>query len=59
MISIMSNSGHTGYGIKEFVCDTLDDINDLPIDTKQGSVAFIISTGTVYMINSQGEWVEV
>lgn len=59
MISVMSNSGHTGYGIKEFVCDTLDDINDLPIDAKQGSVAFIISTGTVYMLNSKGEWVEV
>ena len=59
MVNILSNSGHTGYGIKEFVCDTVDDIQDLPIDVKPGSAAFVISTGTVYMINSQGEWVEV
>jgi hypothetical protein len=55
----MSNSGHTGYGIKEFVCDTLDDIENLPIDVKPGSAALIISTGAIYMINSKGEWVEV
>ena len=59
MINILSNSGHTGYGIKEFVCDTPDDIQDLPVDVKPGSSAFVISTGAVYMINSQGEWVEV
>lgn len=59
MIDVLSNSGHVGYGIKEFVCDTPDDIQDLPIDAKVGSSAFIISTGTVYMLNSKGEWVEV
>lgn len=59
MVSIMSNSGHTGYGIKEFVCDTLDDIENLPIDVKPGSAALVISTGAIYMINSKGEWVEV
>lgn len=52
MVNILSNSGHTGYGIKEFICDTVNDIQDLPVDVKPGSTAFVISTGTVYMINS-------
>ena len=58
-VSIMSNSGHVGYGIKEFVCDYPEDIENLPVDVKPGSAAFVVSTGTVYMINSKGEWVEV
>lgn len=58
-INILSNSGHVGYGIKEFAVDTPEDIDKLPVDAKPGSAAFVISTGSVYMLNSKGEWVEV
>ena len=55
----MSQSGHTAYGLKEFALDTPEDLNNLPIDITPGSIAFIISTGSVYMLNNQSEWVEV
>lgn len=59
MVYITSNSGHTAYGIKEFTCDDIEDVQDLPVDVKPGSAAIVISTGAIYMINSKGEWVEV
>lgn len=59
MIGILNASGHTTYGLKEFVIDTVDDIENLPIDVPQGSVAFCIATSSVYMINGSREWVEI
>ena len=59
MFSTMSQSGHTAYGLKEFALDTPEDLNNLPIDITPGSIAFIISTGSVHMLNNQSEWVEV
>lgn len=56
MFSIYKQAGHTGYGLKEFICDTEADIQDLSLDEKMGSTAYVISTGATYMINSQGEW---
>lgn len=59
MINLLSQSGHQGYGIKEYILDTPDDLDNLPVTDKAGSTAFIISTSQVYMINSKGEWKEV
>jgi hypothetical protein len=60
MVSTMSNGNKKAYGVAEYVCDTEDDIKDLPSSgCAPGSAAFVISTGTVYMMNSKGEWVEV
>lgn len=56
MISIISNSGHVAHGIKEFVLDTQDDLENLPVDIQAGSKAYIIETGISYILNSQGEW---
>ena len=60
MINDMSTSGHVKYGLKEYVLDTPDDIENLPVSgIPVGSFAFIISTSQVYMLNSKGEWLEV
>ena len=56
MVSIISNSGHVAHGIKEFVLDTQDDLENLPVDIQAGSKAYIIETGISYILNSQGEW---
>ena len=56
MISIISNSGHVAHGIKEFVLDTQNDLENLPVDVQAGSKAYIIETGMSYILNSQGEW---
>ena len=52
----LSQSGHTGYGIKEFVVDTDEDIKTLPIDVPMGSAALVIDSGNVYMMDSQDNW---
>ena len=56
MISIISNSGHVAHGIKEFVLDTQNDLENLPVDIQAGSTAKVIETGISYILNSQGEW---
>ena len=59
MFTIIGNSGHTAYGIKEFVCDTIADIDELPIDIPAGSTAFVIEGSKVFMLNNKKEWVEI
>lgn len=59
MVNLLSQSGHQGYGIKEYVLDTPADLDNLSVTDKMGSTAFIISTSQVYMINSEGEWTEL
>lgn len=59
MISIVSNSGHTAYGLKQFILDKKTDVDKLPVDIQTGSTAFCIEDSSVYMINSSGEWVEI
>ena len=59
MINLLSQSGHTSYGIKEYILDNQNDLDNLPITDKAGSTAFVISTSQVYMLNSKGEWKEI
>lgn len=58
MHKLIAHDGNTAYGQKEFVCDTPDDIKNLP-RCDMGSTCIVISTGEVYMINSQREWVKI
>lgn len=59
MIIATATSGHTLYNLKEYILDSADDLQDLPVDCPMGSSAFIIATSQTYMINSSGEWVEI
>lgn len=60
--------------LREFVLDTIDDLENLPTQTLKGkqdgnsvdndfcatgSSAFIISTSQLFMLNSQGKWCEL
>lgn len=58
MISLLSVSGKTVYGICEYVCDKEEDVETLP-EAPMGSTALVIETGNVYMINSEKEWVKI
>lgn len=58
MYKITSNDGDVAYGVKEFVCDSIDDLETLPY-CQMGSIAIIIATASVYMKNSKGEWVKL
>ena len=59
MIITSSNSGHTAYGLKDYVIDRKADLEDLPVDVPMGSTAFCIEDSSVYMINGSREWVEI
>ena len=57
-INIYSNSGHTAYGIKEFIVDKIADINNLPLDCQLGSAALCLEDGKVYFYSpSHDAWV--
>ena len=59
MYGIMETSGHTKQGITQFVIDTPDDLDDVPINVAPGSTVFCISTSAVYMLNHKHEWCEI
>lgn len=51
--------------LQEFVCDTRADIENLPTQFTDvdkcpfGSTAFVIEDSTVWMLNSEGRWIEI
>lgn len=58
--TIISNSGHTAYGLKDFLLDTEADVVNLPISgVVPGSKAFVIETSQYYMFNHLSQWVKV
>lgn len=60
MYSVISNDGDVMYNVNEYVCDSVDDLLVLP-RCAPGSIAIILEENnpSVYMKNSQGEWVKL
>lgn len=63
MYRIYSEDGSYKYGFAQnFVVDSKEDLDDilsaLP-DLKMGSMAFCIGEMDFYILNGEGEWVEV
>ena len=58
-IKIFSNSGVKAYGIKHFILDKEDDLNNLSTSYTPGSSAFIIATSENYILNTQHEWIKI
>lgn len=40
---------------REFICDSEADVANLP-DCCTGSMAVVVDTGAVYMVNASGNW---
>ena len=59
MIAKVSQSGHTTYGLLEYVIDTPADINKLPLDVPMGSSALCLDTCDVYVLNGNKEWTNI
>lgn len=51
MVNIMSKSGHTTYGLTEYVLDEEKEVNDLSVLDAPGSTAYIIATGNSYILS--------
>ena len=58
MYKITKNDNDISYNVKEFVCDTVEDLQTLP-KCEMGSLAIVISEISVYLRNSAGEWVKL
>jgi len=58
---IIANSGKISYGIKHYLCDTLDDIpfEDNGEAIAPGSTVYVIDSKKTYMYNSKGQLVEI
>ena len=58
MYKITKNDNDISHGVKEFVCDTIEDLQTLP-KCEMGSLAIVISEASVYLRNSAGKWVKL
>lgn len=58
-IKLIRSEWHPEVGrVKEFICDTKDDVANLP-ECVPGSAALVAAGGAVYIVNASGEWVEL
>lgn len=57
MYQAIAHDGDVEYGVNEYVCDSIDDLIILP-RCKMGSTCIVLEEPvTVYMKNSDGEWI--
>ena len=54
--SLFSNNDKIKYGIKNYIADTTEDLNQIP--KKSGDMTFVIAESKYYICNNQSEWVE-
>ena len=40
-----------------YICDTVDDLKNLPEDCEMGSIARVIAPPAIYRKNSDGKWI--
>jgi hypothetical protein len=53
---ITTNSGEINKYVQEYFVDNVADISTLPIDIHPGSKATVVTTGDIYILNSNYEW---
>ncbi len=60
MYSITKRGDDTVYGVNEYVCDSVADLDSLP-RCEPGSIAVVLEEGNtaVYMKNTEGKWVKL
>lgn len=56
---LVKQGGKVDYNYKEYYLDTLSELSSIPVDDcATGSVAYIIATQQVFILNNQKEWKE-
>ena len=59
-MQIVKQGGRTDYNYMEVFIDTADELSSILTkfpNIVAGSVAYVIATGAVYILNSQKEWI--
>ena len=59
MYKAIKESGKVKYNVTEFICDTIEDIKDLPTTVEVGSTALVVEETKVFMLNNNKEWKEI
>lgn len=59
MFTRIDENGAAKYGVVSLAVDTPAEMATLPTDFAAGSTVIVISTSSVYMLNSGKEWVEI
>lgn len=54
--ALNKQSNRLDYNLREYICDTPADLNDIPTDCEPGSTTLVISTSEVYILNTEKEW---
>lgn len=58
MSYLVKQASKNDYNYKEYMLDSADELSELDVkNCCPGSVAYIISTGDVYMLNNKKEWI--
>ena len=62
-MQLVKQGNQSDYNYKEFFLDNISELDQILNSNKgkgacPGSIAYIISTGDVYMLNSQMEWIK-
>lgn len=60
MYHIIQRDQDVPYGVNQYMCDSVEDLNSLP-KCEPGSSVIVLEEGnaTVYMKNSKGKWVKL
>lgn len=62
MISMYKQNDNISAYVSEFVCDTEDDIKDLPTERNKvypGSTCLVAENSEVYILNASRVWVKI
>lgn len=59
MYSLIEQNGRATNGVKQYACDTESDLQSIARYCTLGDAAIVVETGKVYMMNSEGKWVEI
>lgn len=58
MITVGRNTGKQPfYNMGQYICDYETDVANLPINKSAGSIAQVVETGNIYMLNSLHQWI--
>lgn len=58
MAYLLRQGGKVDYNYKEYYLDTEEELSEVDVNSCcPGSIAFIITTGKVFMLTSKKEWV--
>ena len=62
MYSMYKQNDNTSVYVCDFICDTEEDIADLPTNEREvypGSTCIVAATGSMYILNASNTWTKL